>query len=146
MAQTKINKSVMRILAGLHGRLYKLTGGRLGAKMQDGNIILLGTTGRKSGQHRERPLIAGDHPDGWVVIASYSGHDEHPAWYLNLMANPAATVQLGSESHPITARETSGDERQKLWDEMVSIYTDYAGYEAVTDREIPVLVLERSSN
>ncbi len=146
MAQTKINKTVARIFTSLHGSLYKLTRGRLGAKMQGGNIILLGTTGRKSGQRRERPLIAGDHPDGWVVIASYSGHDEHPAWYLNLMANPAGTVILGPDSHPITARETSGEERQKLWDEMVAIYDDYSEYQAVTDREIPVLVLEQASN
>lgn len=139
MAQTKINKKIARIFTSLHGKIYKLTGGQAGK-----NIIVLGTTGRKSGQRRERPLMAGDHPDGFVVVASFSGHDEHPAWYLNLMADPVATVQQGSTVHEVTARATSGEERQKLWDEMVAVYPDYTEYQAVTEREIPVLVLERS--
>lgn len=141
MAQTKINKNVARIFTALHGKIYKLTGGRAGK-----NIIVLGTTGRKSGQLRERPLMAGDHADGWVVVASFSGHDEHPAWYLNLKANPEATVHQGSTVHEATARETDGDERQKLWDQMTDIYPDYNEYQKVTDREIPVLVLERRSS
>ena len=143
MAQTKINKRVGKIFTGLHTKVLKLSGGRIGAKMGGGEIIVLGTTGRKSGAFREQPLIGGDHPDGWVVIASYSGHDTHPAWYLNLMAKPEASVLAGGETYAVTAREVSGDERTKLWDEMAANYSDYAEYQKVTDRQIPVLVLER---
>lgn len=144
MAQTKINKRVGKVFTTLHGRLYKLSGGKIGGKMAGGEIILLATTGRKSGQTREQPLIGGDHPDGWVVIASYSGHDEHPAWYLNLMANSEATVIAGNQSHPVRARVVEGDERTDLWDSMAATYSDYAEYQKVTDRPIPVLVLERT--
>lgn len=145
MAQTKMNKTGAKIFTGLHGLVYRISNGKVGGKMAGGAIIVLGTTGRKSGKKRERPLIAGDHPDGWVVVASFSGHDEHPAWYHNLMSNPDATVQLGSDVHSVRARVSEGDEREKLWDEMASIYSDYDEYQAVTDREIPVLVLERQS-
>lgn len=143
MAQTKVNKTGAKIFTGAHAKIYKLSGGRIGGKMAGGNIILLGTTGRKSGERRERPLIAGDHDDGWVVIASFSGHDSHPAWYLNLEANPEATVQLGTETHDVRARIAEGDERDALWRQMADIYSDYDEYQLVTDRDIPVLVLER---
>lgn len=143
MAQTKINPTIGKIFTGIHGKLYKLTGGRLGGKMQGGQIIMLSTTGRKSGKTREHPLIGGDHDDGWVVIASFSGHDFHPAWYLNLQADNNGVVQLGKEKHSVTSRETTGDERQTLWDQMSGLYGDYNEYQKVTDREIPVLVLER---
>lgn len=143
MAQTKMNKTATRFFTGLHGALYKLTRGKVGGKMSGGHIIVLGTTGRRSGKKRERPLIAMDHPDGWVVVASYSGHDEHPGWYHNLMAEPEATVQIGSDVHDVTARTTSGDERAELWEQMAKVYPDYEEYQKVTDREIPVLVLER---
>ncbi len=143
MAQTKINKRMAKVFTTLHGRLYKMTGGRFGGKMAGGQIIVLTTTGRESGKLRDRPLVGGNHPDGWVVIASFSGHDEHPAWYLNLMANPSATVTAGRERHPVRAREVSGEERTKMWDAMVETYADYEEYQKVTDRQIPVLLLER---
>jgi deazaflavin-dependent oxidoreductase (nitroreductase family) len=145
MAQTKVNKTAVRIFTGLHGAVYKLSGGRI-AGSQGGRIIVLGTTGRKTGKRRERPLISGDHPDGWVVVASFSGHDQHPAWYLNLQANPSATVQIGSDKHDVTARDTEGDERKELWDQMVGLYADYDEYQKVTEREIPVVVLERQAS
>ncbi len=143
MAQTKVNKTATRIFTGLHGKLYKLSGGRIGSKMSDGAIIVLGHTGAKSGKARSTPLVGGDHPEGWVVIAGYSGHDEHPAWYHNLKANPEDTVLLGKETVNVRAREVEGEERDRLWDEMVEVYSDYNEYKAVTDRQIPVLVLER---
>lgn len=145
MAQTKINKRVGKVFTTLHGRIYKLSGGKIGrSKMEGGEIILLATTGRRSGKTREQPIVGGSHPDGWVAIASYSGHDEHPAWYLNLMETPDATVMAGNNSHPVRARQVEGDERSELWDSMVATYADFAEYQQVTDRDIPVLVLERT--
>lgn len=144
MAQTKINKRLAKGFSALHGRLYRISGGRFGGNMVGGQIILLTTTGRESGRLRERPLVGGNHANGWVVVASFSGHDEHPAWYLNLKANPMASVTAGSSTHTVKAREVSGEERSELWAEMVATYADYEEYQKVTDREIPVLVLERT--
>jgi deazaflavin-dependent oxidoreductase (nitroreductase family) len=143
MAQTKIDKRVMRIWAAGHRLLLRLSGGRFGRQLQGGEVILVATTGRRSGKARERQLIGGEHEDGWIVIASYSGHDEHPAWYLNLQANPAATVRTRSGTHQVRAREAEGEERQELWDQMVGQFSDFAEYQKVSEREIPVVVLER---
>ena len=143
MAQTKVNKRVAKIFTGLHGRVYKLSKGKIGGSSGDATIAVLTTTGRKSGKTRTTPLLAGSHPDGWVVIASYSGHDEHPGWYHNIKSTPNCSLQVGDTHHRVTAREATGDERITLWNEMASAYPDYAEYEAVTDREIPVIVLER---
>ncbi len=143
MAQTKMNKSMAKLFSSVHVGLYKMSGGRIGGKMQGGQVIILGTIGRKTGEKRERPLIATEHPDGWVVIASFSGHDEHPAWYLNLKTDPSATVRIHGDSFDVRARETEGAERDELWEKMVEVYGDYDEYRKVTDRVIPVLVLER---
>ncbi len=144
MAQTKVNKRVARIFTGLHGSVYKLSKGRIGGTKTEGaHIAVLTTTGRKSGQQRQRPLIVGDHPDGWVAIASFSGHDQHPAWYLNLEAQPEARLLIDGVDYEIKARVTEGSERLELWDQMAALYPDYIEYSKVTDREIPVLVLER---
>ncbi len=100
------------------------------------------STGRKSGKQRTLPLIGVDHGDGWGVIASASGHDAHPAWYLNLEADPQATVTVGKTEHSVVARTLEGEERQQVWDQAVEAYPDYAEYQKVTDRVIPVLALE----
>ncbi len=144
MAQTKVNKTVGKIFTGLHRSLYKLTGGKFGGKMAGGDIIVLGTTGAKTGKARETALIGGNHDSGWVVIASWSGHDEHPGWFHNLTANPDATVLLGKEKTNVRARVAEGAERDDLWAAMTEVYSDYDEYEKVTDRTIPVVVLERT--
>jgi deazaflavin-dependent oxidoreductase (nitroreductase family) len=146
MARTRINKRVLRITSAGHRLLLKLSGGRLGRRLRDTDVIVLTTTGRRSGKRRERPLIGGPHPDGWVVVASYSGHDDHPAWYLNLRAEPDAIVLASSGTHRVRARETDGEERQALWDQMVAAFAEYTEYQKVADREIPVLVLERQDD
>lgn len=142
MAATKINKTVGKIFTGLHGVIYKISGGKLGGSMGDGGVIaLLLTTGAKTGKERTTPLIAVPAQDGWTVIASYSGHDVHPGWYHNLVADPQATLVIGKTEHPVTAQDLTGEARDKAWDIMAGIYADYEAYEDVTDREIPVLYL-----
>lgn len=144
MAQTKINKTVGKVFTGLHRSLYKLSGGRIGGSMSGGDIIVLGTTGAKTGKARETALIGGHHDDGWIVIASWSGHDEHPGWFHNLQANPEATVLKGKEKTKVRARVAEGSERDELWARMAAVYSDYDAYQDVTDRTIPVVVLERT--
>lgn len=105
--------------------------------------LLLTVTGRKSGEKRRTALIYGESGDDLVIVASYGGAPKHPVWYLNLEADPGAQVQLKGEVFDVQARTASGEERQRLWDQMVGIYPPYADYQLKTDREIPIVVLSR---
>ena len=105
--------------------------------------LLLTTTGRKSGEPRVLPLIYGPSGKDFIVIASKGGAPAHPAWYLNLVANPAVQVQMGSEQFNAKARTVTGPERSAMWDQLAVIYPPYTHYQASTDREIPVVILER---
>lgn len=105
--------------------------------------LLLTTVGRKSGETLTLPLIYGRHGEGYVVIASKGGAPAHPAWYLNLQASPVVGVQVKADRFTARARTAGGAERAALWQMMVGIYHPYEKYQAMTDREIPVVVLER---
>ena len=105
--------------------------------------LVLTTTGRKSGRPLTLPLIYGRAGDSYVVIASKGGAPQHPAWYLNLAANPEVEVQVKAERFRARARTASGAERAALWQQLVEIYHPYEKYQAATTREIPVVVLER---
>lgn len=105
--------------------------------------LLLTTTGAKSGQERLLPLIYGKHGDNVTIIASKGGAPEHPAWYLNLAANPDCQVQVAHDKFKARARVATGAEREQIWDHMVSVYSPYTAYQAATERQIPVIVLER---
>ena len=105
---------------------------------------MLHTKGRKTGELRKFPLIYGQRGDDLVVVASKGGAPEHPGWYLNLLAHPDdVVVQVKADVIPVRARTAEGAERSELWDLMVEQWPDYDGYQANTDREIPVVVLER---
>jgi deazaflavin-dependent oxidoreductase (nitroreductase family) len=132
-----------RILGGLHERIYRLTGGKVGGKLVKAPVLLLTTTGRKSGRSRTSPLLyarAGD--NGYMVIASKGGAPQHPLWYLNLQANPLAEVTVGRETRNVRARDAQGEERERLWRSLADLYPGYDRYAQRTSREIPVVVLE----
>ncbi len=105
--------------------------------------LLLTTTGRKSGRELTLPLIFGRSGADYVVIASKGGAPNHPAWYLNLDANPAVQVQVKADKFAARARTASGAERDRLWKTMVQIYAPYEDYQKRTQRQIPVVVLTR---
>ncbi len=108
--------------------------------------LLLITKGRKSGDERPLPLIYKQVGDAYVIIASKGGAPSHPAWYLNLEANPGCTVHVGAKKVDVTARDAEGAEREKLWDELAEVYPPYNDYkQAAVDRLIPVVVLEPKS-
>jgi deazaflavin-dependent oxidoreductase (nitroreductase family) len=134
--------STFRILGGLHKRIYRLTGGKVGGKLGKAPVLLLTTTGRKSGQPRTNPLLYAQAGDGFVVIASKGGADEHPFWYLNLQATPRAEVTVGRETRQVNAREAEGEERERLWRALADLHPGYDKYAQKTARRIPVLVLE----
>jgi deazaflavin-dependent oxidoreductase (nitroreductase family) len=105
--------------------------------------LLLTTTGRKSGRELTLPLIFGTSGPDYVVVASKGGAPEHPAWYLNLEANPTVKVQVKADKFTARAYTANAQERAALWPRMVEIYGPYADYQKKTDRQIPVVVLKR---
>ena len=127
-----------------HVRAYRETGGQQGYAWQGGTtILLLTTTGRVSGEPRTTPLIFRPDGDSWVVVASKGGAPDHPGWYQNLEASADATIQVKDEQVPVRARTAQGDERARLWELMAEAWPAYRDYELRTEREIPVVVLER---
>jgi deazaflavin-dependent oxidoreductase (nitroreductase family) len=127
-----------------HVRRYRETDGAEGHDWREGStVLLLTTTGRKSGNETTTPLIYGLDGDNPVVVASKGGAPEHPGWYLNLSKNPAAHVQIKGEKFAARARDAEGEERDRLWKLMNTIWPHYEEYQEKTDREIPVVVLER---
>jgi deazaflavin-dependent oxidoreductase (nitroreductase family) len=109
----------------------------------DTPCLLLTTRGRKSGRLITMPLIYGVDGDRHVIVGSKGGAPEHAAWYLNLQADPEVEVQVGRERYRAVARTTQGAERARLFEMMTGVYPPYPSYQARTDREIPVVVLER---
>ena len=105
--------------------------------------LLLTTTGRKSGLSLTLPLIYDKTDTGYCIIASKGGAPDHPAWYLNLVADPNVHVQVAADKFDAVARVAEGEERARLWEQMVGVYPPYTDYQAATEREIPVVVLER---
>jgi len=133
----------MSIFGPSHVRAYQETNGDKGHIWNGTTILLLTTKGHKSGQMRTTPLIFVQDGDAVVVIASKGGAPEHPDWYLNLQAHPRVKVQIKGDVFDATVRTAGGAERARLWDAAVKAWPLYADYQAATDREIPVVVLER---
>jgi deazaflavin-dependent oxidoreductase (nitroreductase family) len=123
---------------------YVKTGGEEGHEWQPGvYTLLLTTTGRKSGEQRRTALIYQPDGDNYAVVASNGGSQGHPTWYLNLLADPNARVQVGADEFVARARTASAEERPRLWALMNEVWPAYNEYQTKTDREIPVVILER---
>lgn len=106
-------------------------------------MLLLDHVGARSGTRRTSPLVYVSDGDDLVIVASKGGSPRHPAWFHNLMANPETTVQVGGERRPVRARVATPEERPRLWRKAVEVWAGYEGYQRRTDREIPLVVLER---
>ncbi len=127
-----------------HVRRYEETDGEVGHEWQDGvPTLVLTTKGRKTGEDRKFALIYQESDGNPVIVASKGGAPKHPGWYLNLLENPEVGVQVGADRFRANARTTSGEERAKLWEKLAAVWPDYDNYAKKTDREIPVVVLER---
>ena len=127
-----------------HVKRYQETDGAEGFEWREGShILLLTTVGRKSGRESTTPLIFGMDGDNPVIVASKGGAPEHPGWYRNLVKNPAAHVQIKGEKFPVRARDAEGEERERLWKMMNGEWRHYEEYQEKTDRQIPVVILER---
>jgi deazaflavin-dependent oxidoreductase (nitroreductase family) len=126
----------------VHTVAYKASGGRLGGKAYGVPVVLLESVGRKSGKRRTHPLLCGEDGENLVVIASKGGVHRHPAWYLNVKANPDTVAWWKGKKRRVHAREAQGEERERLWKMMAELYPTYEDYQRRTDRQIPVVVLE----
>jgi F420H(2)-dependent quinone reductase len=122
--------------------IYRLSGGRVGAKVGRAPVLLLTTTGRKSGQPRTAPVVYLRDGEKLVVINTNAGAHRIPAWSLNLKANPDAEVEVGRKRQAVRARIAEGEERAELWDKHIEQYAGFDDYKAKLTREISVIVLE----
>lgn len=129
-------------MSRVHRALYRLSGGLVGHRLVNNDMLLLTTIGRRSGAAHTVPLLYLRNGEGWVVIASYGGRDRHPAWYLNLVDQPAVDVQISRRRFEAKARTASDEERASWWPLIVDAYGDYAVYQMRTERVIPVVFLE----
>jgi deazaflavin-dependent oxidoreductase (nitroreductase family) len=135
-------RGATRYLGALHRVLYRLSGGRIGGRIWGLPIVLLTTTGRQTQTKRTVPLCSFRDGDDVVVIASYGGLDQPPAWWLNLQANPQAELVVGRERRTVIARDAAPDERARLWADVTARAPGYLEYERRTTREIPVVILQ----
>ena len=128
-----------------HVRRYRETDGEEGFDWKEGShILLLTTTGRRTGNKTTTPLIFGMDGDNPVIVASQGGAPDHPGWYKNLVKQPEAEVQIKGETFAVRARDAEGEERGRLWEMMNGEWRHYDEYQQRTDRVIPVVVLERT--
>jgi deazaflavin-dependent oxidoreductase (nitroreductase family) len=129
-------------MSSWHRLLYRITGGMIGRRLVDNDILLLTTRGRATGSEHTVPLLYLRDGECLVVVASYGGRDRHPEWYLNLVNEPSVTAQTGRNRRPLRARTATEDERERWWPRVVAAYSDYAVYQGRTDRQIPLVMLE----
>jgi deazaflavin-dependent oxidoreductase (nitroreductase family) len=126
---------------------FRANAGKVGGNFEGAPLLLLHSTGAKSGLTRVSPMMYQAVDGAWAVFASYAGLDVHPAWYHNLKANPEAMIEIGTESGTelleVSARELAPDERAPVWEEQKRRYPGFAGYEKKTARVIPVMLLTR---
>ncbi len=137
-----MQRLLTRAFIASHLALYRATGGRIGGSLGALRVLLLTTTGRKSGRARTAPLVYFEDGERLVLIGSNGGGPNDPLWWQNLKQAPEASVQIGAETRRVRARLASAEERARLWPEVKAENPAYAGYERRTQREIPVVLLE----
>jgi deazaflavin-dependent oxidoreductase (nitroreductase family) len=122
---------------------FRANGGKVGGMFQGAPLLLLHTTGAKTGKDRVAPLAYRREGDDLVVFGSKAGAPDHPDWFRNLVANPRVRVEVGTEQFDATARITEGEERERIWEAQKRDVPNFAEYEQKTERQIPVIVLTR---
>ncbi len=125
-----VSQAFIKVMSATHSCWYRLTGGLIGGNVLGAPVLLLITTGRKSARQRTTPLLYLRDDQDMVIVASNGGNDRHPAWWLNLEANPQAEVQVGSVTKKVRAERAKQKERSRLWPLLVDVYSGYEGYQA----------------
>jgi deazaflavin-dependent oxidoreductase (nitroreductase family) len=122
---------------------FRANAGKVGGQFAGAPLLLLHTTGARTGQSRVNPLVYQSIGDDFAVFGSKGGAPGHPDWYRNLVAHPEVTVEVGTDSIPVRARTIEGTDRERIWTKQKDRFPGFAEYERTTSREIPVVVLER---
>ncbi len=135
------NRLMIRLASDINRCLYRATRGVIGGKLGKIDILLLTTTGRKTGRRRTAPLLYIKDGEDFVVIGSNGGDDRHPGWWLNLKVDPRGQVQVGWAKTAVTARQATPEEKTGLWPRITGVYPGYDEYASRTTREIPVVIL-----
>jgi deazaflavin-dependent oxidoreductase (nitroreductase family) len=125
-----------------HAWIVRRTGGRLGGRALGSDILVLRTTGRRSGQQRDAPLLFVHHGDGFAIVASNAASERTPAWWFNLQEHPDADALVRGRTHPVHARPATEQEVAELWPQLVELYSGYEHYRSIANRELPVVILE----
>jgi len=144
---SKVEQRAMEVLSkalgGLHTWVYRKSGGVMGGLYTGGApIVLLTTTGRKSGKARTCPLIYLRDGERLILVASKGGHPHHPAWYMNLCSHPMVDIQLGEQQSKMRAVTATPEQKAKYWQRLCAIYPPFQNYQNRTDRDIPVVILQ----
>ncbi len=141
-ATDRIWPVLTRVIGG-HVRIYRATNGLIGHRFPGSPpTLLLDHTGAKSGKRRTSPLVYARDGENVILVASKGGYPKNPAWFHNLKAHPDTTIQVGSQRLSVHARVADPAERKRLWPVVVDVYKGYEGYQARTEREIPLVILE----
>ena len=135
---------IFKLFLAAHVFVYRYTKGKIGGKLGGNMILLLNTTGRKSGAKRTTPLVYLRDGDNYVIIASNGGADRHPSWYYNLQSQPNTVIEVMGQILTVTAEEVTGPKRDELWQRIVTNHQQFADYQAKTDRVIPLFTLHLS--
>ena len=143
MAEAEYTAPDISLLGDEHVERYEATDGKVGHEWNGATCLVLTTTGRRSGKKRKVPLIYGRDGDRFLVVASKGGAPEHPLWYLNLAASPDVEVQVLADRFRARARTATAGEKPRLWKIMTDVWPNYDAYAERTDRDIPLVVLER---
>ena len=123
---------------------FRTNSGRVGGPFEGAPLLLLHSTGAKSGLERVSPMMYMQVGDSWAVFASKAGADTNPAWYHNLLAHPEAQIEVGTETIDVIGRDLDDEEREPIWAAQKAAYPGFAGYERKTSRQIPVVLLSRT--
>jgi deazaflavin-dependent oxidoreductase (nitroreductase family) len=134
-------KVMLKAMVSVGVFLYRLTGGGIGGRIQSMPVLLLTTTGRKSGKKRTVPLGFLRDGSAYVIIASYAGLPRNPAWFLNLESHPEATIQVKKRQMQVKAETANPEKKRELWARLMEVAPGYANYQKRTTRDIPVVIL-----
>ena len=143
--RSSFGNRVESLFTNVQVSLYRLSEGRISGTFKGVPVLLLTTTGRKTGKKRTKPLLYLIDNDQVVLVASHAGAPTHPIWWRNLQHNPHAEVQIRRTLLQVEAREATPEERERLWPKLVALYPDYQNYQERTTRTIPIVLLQRTN-
>ena len=138
---SKLAAALQNAVTKVHSVLYRSSNGAIGGRIANSPVLLLTTTGRRSGKQRTVPLLYLMDGRNVVLVASNGGTVSHPTWWLNLQTTPEAWIQIKSIRRRVTAEQASAAEKQRLWPRLTAMYPGYRRYQEITDRDIPVVIL-----